>query len=363
MDAGDAGIAFALGGFLTDQVRDDIRNQPQVIVQQQQEETIPFRNADLDKTNYVEDWDSFVGQEKAKKQLDVHIRAAKMNGAPMPHIMLASGFPGVGKTTLARLIAKRYGTDVKMLVPPFSQDTLAEAAMLTGRNEFLFIDEIHKLADGGPRGAENLLHMLEEGRLYYKGEMIELDPFTVIGATTDVDKLPETIIDRFSIKPTIERYSKKEMIQIVENFAKFYGVKTMYGDVKFMIASASRRTPRIAREIVVAHKAMYDASHGITPWGCELLEFVDIEPNGMGAEHRNYVIFMYSQCKRVMSDGSVMYTASEGTLKSTLRMPPQGLARTERFLLEIGMIGRGPQGRYLTERGIHEARKYLERSK
>jgi Holliday junction DNA helicase RuvB len=247
-----------------------------------------------------------------------------------------------------------------MLVPPFTQETLIEAALMMRNNEFLFIDEIHKLADHGPRSAENLLHILEEGRVYSEGTMRRLANFTVIGATTDADKLPETILDRFSIKPTFERYSLKEMLKIVLNFGKFFEVK-LDPDTAFVIANAARRTPRVAREMVVACRDIYDAT-GITAWGHEVLEFVDIEPNGMGAEHRNYVLLLYKNYRRVVR-GEVQFVASEATLRSSLRLPQQGLARVERFLSELGIIGRSPQGRYLTPNGIAIAQQLIKEGK
>jgi Holliday junction DNA helicase RuvB len=304
---------------------------------------------------YVADWYSYVGQEPMKIQLCIYIDEAITNVAALPHTLLASGMPGVGKTTLARLIAKEMKVRCVMLVPPFSPTALYDAAMKMKEFEILFIDEIHKLADHGPRMAENLLHILEEGVLYLDGRTIQLAEFTVVGATTDADKLPETIIDRFMIKPFFQPYSLVELLRIVMNFCDYYGI-TLRDDTMVALAKACRGTPRIARELVQGAKALQTVyGRDVTPQ--EVLAFKEIEPDGMTREHHAYLAALYTYFGRESAGGDE-YIAGEAALMSLLRENKTGLARLERFLIELGLIDRTPQGRRLTDRGIARARQY-----
>jgi Holliday junction DNA helicase RuvB len=304
---------------------------------------------------YVADWDAFVGQESMKAQLMVYIDEAIMDCAVLPHILLASGMPGAGKTTLARLIAKEIGARCRMLVPPFTPQTLFDAAMACETGDILFIDEIHKLADLGPRAAENLLHMMEEGVLYLEGEAVQLKEFTLVGATTDADKLPETIIDRFMIKPFFQPYSMPELVRIVKKFCDYFGI-TLRPDTVVALAKACRGTPRIARELVQGAKAL-QTSLGRQVGPEEVLAFKEVEPDGMTRQHKAYVKAMYQFGGRETKNG-YEYTAGEATMMSLLRESKQSIGRIERFLIELGLVEYTHHGRRLTENGIARARRF-----
>ena len=317
----------------------------------------PFYDAANVAPEYVKDWDSYVGQEPMKAQLMIHIEATSARWGILDHVLLASGMPGVGKTTLARLIAKEMGGRLTMLVPPFSKTALHEAAMQCGDGDFMFIDEIHKLADHGPAAAENLLHLLEEGVLYLEGGVHRLREFTVIGATTDADKLPETLIDRFAIKPFFQPYSPAELVKITKNFADYFDT-TIQPTTMVAIAKACRGTPRIARELVIAARDVQLATQEwCTPQ--KLFAFKEIEPDGTTRQHKAYLKAMYQFFGREEADGSWSYTAGEASMMSLLRENKSGLARLERFLIESGLLDRTPRGRRLTPLGIQKARQYV----
>jgi Holliday junction DNA helicase RuvB len=355
------GLAFDLAPPLGNQ-----QQQQQVVYQGQPGHTMdadtPPANYQSFTKEYVETWEDYVGQEQLKHQLSVHIDSASWSCEPLDHVLL-SGFAGYGKTTLAKLIAGRYNPDdnvpqMTMLVPPFTPDTLYQTALEMDDYEFLFIDEIHKLADNGPRAAENLLHLLEEGTLYLNDGIHRLADFTVIGATTDRDKLPETIIDRFPIKPVFKPYSDSEMLRIAFNFTKYYKIKLLPATM-VAIAKASRGTPRLARELVQAARDIQIYS-GVDCQPDALLGFKDLEPNGLGPQHRHYLVSLYGLFRQETKNG-VIYVAGESAMLSLLRETKNGLARIERFLLELGYIDRSPRGRMLTQAGIKAAQEFQAR--
>jgi Holliday junction DNA helicase RuvB len=322
------------------------------------EEHIPFHDAADLAPLYVPDWGSFVGQEQVKDMLRVHIDASVMRMEVLDHVLLASGMPGVGKTTLARLIAKELMSKLHMLVPPFTAQTLYEAAQRCGEGDVLFIDEIHKLADGGPRGAENLLHLLEERVLYIEGQVIPLQEFTVIGATTDKDKLPEPVLDRFQIKPEFRPYSLSEMVKIAVNFTRFYEIQ-LSPEIVVSIAKASRRTPRVARELVAGARDLVSARGRMcTPQ--ELLAFKDITPDGLTRTHRAYLVALYRFFGRQRRDGGWEYIAGEASIANVLQENKSAVARLERYLIQNGLVDRTPSGRRLTDRGLARAREFAE---
>lgn len=362
IDPIDGGAAFALAGVLTDEIREEIRaNRPQltVVVEQPAPEAAPPPPPPINAAEGLEpvaDWDSYIGQENLKRQLWVRIASARARGCALEHVMLASGFPGVGKTTMARLIGKEMGSEFFMLVPPFSVDALHQAAMSLPDKGILFIDEIHKLADFGKRAAENLLHLLEERRIYTDDGVVELNDITVIGATTDRDMLPETILDRFPIKPNFQPYSLHELMLITGQF-ELSLCAVLDECLEEAIAKACRGIPRVAREFVMAARDM-DLAYGRLPTATELLAFLETDPDGMTRVHKSYLTSMYMYFGRER-DGVREYVAGEASMMSLLRETKQGISRIERFLIERGCLDRTPSGRKLTPVGIARAVKIL----
>ena len=239
-----------------------------------EEKAQPVNALDFSTVHMPQEWDEFFGQEPMKKQLAIYIKSAQARNAPLPHVLLASGSPGVGKTAMARLIAKTMGVNIYELVPPFNIHTLVAAARKLGDGDVLFIDEVHKLADSGKRGAEILLKVLEEGVAFMPdGSVIPLADITVIGATTDRDKLPEPVIDRFKIKPYYQPYSWGELGAICIEFAWRHNALDVIDDeLAVKIAAASRGTPRIIEEMVMAARDMALA-FGAPPTADALLAF------------------------------------------------------------------------------------------
>lgn len=365
-DALDAGTAYALAGHLLDSQRPtDVDVTPHEVhvhvdMDQPTQPKPVLINANEGKPS--PHWERFIGQERMKHQLRVHIASAKARDRGLEHVLLASGSPGTGKTEMARLIGKEMGGEFIMLVPPFREETLFEAVQSLPDKGVLFVDEVHRLMQSGRRAAENLLHILEERRLYLDSGMVQLNDITVIGATTDADLLPEAVISRFPIKPTFERYTLPDMMAIAAMFAVKLDVQLDEDDLVDLLtaaAEASQGVPRIARELVVAIRDLALAT-GQAPTVNDLLEFKQIQPNGMTRQHTRYLMLLVERFGVNLAKGGYEYTAGEDTMMTLLRETKQGLHRLERFLMECGLLDRGPRGRKLTERGIDYAMQLVE---
>lgn len=324
----------------------------------------PVNALDFSTASMPESWDDYIGQEPLKRQLMVHIKAARALDAALPHILLASGRAGVGKTTMARLIAKTLGVSIIEMVPPFNIWTLSEAAQSLLDWDVLFIDEIHILANHGKRGAELLLKVLEDKTLYLPdGTVIPLNDITIVAATTDKDKLPETIIDRFKIKPYFQAYSLGELARIAVEFAfRHRSQDYVDDDMAVAFAEACRGTPRILEEMVLACRDL-SLSQGAIPTPEQVLEFLEVEPDGLTRVHIHYLTALLQYFMRVNGRDEVEYIAGEAAMQQILRETKQGIGRIERHLVEQGLLDRTPRGRRLTARGIGRAREFIAAGK
>ena len=318
---------------------------------------MPIQNAAEHTTLYTPDsWDDFIGQDKLKRQLLVHIAYAQNTRTPLPHVLLASGSPGVGKTTIARMIAQAMDAEIIELVPPFNIYTLVEAAEQLTDGDVIFADEVHRLAQSGKKGAEILLKVMEDHVAFLpNGETVELPLLTVVGATTDKDLLPETIIDRFKIKPYFEAYTLTDMQVISCMMGTRHGCQDMMTDQDFLltgyIAQASRQTPRISEELVLAARALTAAYGGMFPTPGQLYDFVDVQYDGLTRAHVHYLTTLFERFARPVGHSGVEYLAGESTMQAALRETKQGLGRLERDLIAAGLLELTPRGRLLTDAG------------
>lgn len=321
----------------------------------------PVNALDFSTVAMPDDMDDYIGQGPMKRQLEVYIQSAEARNAALPHILLASGYPGVGKTTLARLIAKRLSVDIWELVPPFNIYTLVEAAQRLRDRDILFIDEVHRL---GGRGGEILLKVLEEKVAFMPdGDVIPLADITVIAATTEPDALLEPVLDRFKIKPYFQPYSWGELGAIAVHFAARHDcLDSIDDDLAVDIAAACRNTPRIIEEMVLAARDM-ELTFGRPPTSAELLEFLEVEPDGLTRVHIHYLTAMRQYFPRVDKYGEIEYVVGEAAIKQILRETKPGIQRVEAFLVERGLIDRTPRGRRLTPAGIARAEGFIAAGK
>ncbi len=293
----------------------------------------------------------FIGQEQARANLRVFIQAAKARGDALDHVLFA-GPPGLGKTTLAQIMAKELGVGFRATSGPVIGKAGDLAALLTNLEErdVLFIDEIHRL---NPAVEEILYPAMEDFQLDLiigegpaaRSVRIDLAKFTLVGATTRAGLLTNPLRDRFGIPVRLNFYTHDELELIVSRGARVLGVP-MNKDGAMEIARRSRGTPRIAGRLLrrVRDFAAVDGSGTITAAIADkaLLQ-LEVDREGLDAlDHR------YLNCIARNYDGGPVGIE---TMAAALSEPRDALEEiVEPYLLQQGFIGRTPRGRVLTLR-------------
>ena len=293
--------------------------------------------------------DDYIGQEKAKENLSIYIKAAKQRGEPLDHVLL-HGPPGLGKTTLSGIIANEMGVNLRMTSGPAIEKPGDLAALLTNLNEgdVLFIDEIHRIS----RNVEEVLYPAMEDFavdiIIGKGPSarsirLDLNRFTLVGATTRSGQLTAPLRDRFGVMLRLELYTPEELAKIVTRSAGILGIE-IDAEGALEIASRSRGTPRIANRLLKrvrdVAEVLYNSSITLEVARAALDRF-EIDELGLDDFDRRLLT-------------SMIYNYGGGpvgleTLAASLGEEAVTIEDVyEPYLMQLGFLTRTPRGRCVT---------------
>lgn len=304
----------------------------------------------------------FIGQNDIKANLSVFIEAAKKRGEPIEHVLLY-GNPGLGKTTLAHIIANEIGSQIRITSGPALERVGDLAAIISnlGCGDVLFIDEIHRMN----KTIEEILYPAMEDYaldiIVGKGPTartlrLNLEKFTIIGATTRLSLLSSPLRDRFGVTHHLNFYTENDIRQILERSARILKVE-IEPEALVLLSTRSRRTPRIANRLLrrVRDFAQVKANGCVTSELCtNALEMLNVDHEGLDQTDRRILETIIEKFSGGPVGLNTIAAATQEEIETIEEVH-------EPFLLQIGFLERTPRGRVVTKRAYeHLKKKYAQ---
>ena len=294
----------------------------------------------------------FTGQKAICKNLEIFINAAKTRGESLDHVLL-SGPPGLGKTTMAQVIANEMGSSIKITSGPIMTKTGDLAAILTnmGEKDVLFIDEIHRMH---PAVEEMLYPAMEDFKIDIligegqsaKSLRLDIPQFTIVAATTRLGLLSQPLRERFGIPLRFDFYTVEELSAIIDRNARLLGFE-IDEDAAFEISKRSRGTPRVAFRLLRRIRdflSVHGGNRVVLEMAKNSLNQLNVDPLGLDSEDKKYL----GTIKDLFGGGPVGLDTISAALCESANTIEEVI---EPYLIQQGLIQKTPRGRVITARG------------
>lgn len=304
----------------------------------------PLRGEEIFESNqdYPRSWDEFIGQPRVKARMRAAIASAKARGTRLDHTLIATGQSGAGKTALAKLVAFEMNTGIIELSGKITADEARTAISGLQDGDVVVLDEVHRL---GKRGSEWLLHLLQDGGFMTANGFEQMPNVTIIAATTDAGMLPETVLNRFPVRPQFDAYTLDEAAAIAAQLAARNRVD-VDGDTAVRIAKACRGSSRDMKALIIA---LRDTAYAGDPDFDLALEWAGLTHDGLTRQMRDYLITLVARCRG---------RAGLSTIAAMLGEPGP-LGHVEKALMQLGYITIEMGGRRATPAGLERTKELL----